>query len=61
MDVLDIANETYKHLSEQRDSIVTIICGGGIQSWEQYHLYIGDLRRITSTMEFMEDCRKDDE
>lgn len=66
MDIVDFSKYLYKKLKEREDNLSSALSAGGVKTWEEYKMTVGEIRglslareEIKATLENNEDYDED--
>ena len=51
MDVVDFSKYLYKKLKEREDNLTSALSAGGVKSWEEYKMTVGEIRGLSLARE----------
>ncbi len=51
MDVVDFSKYLYKRLKEREENLTSALAAGGVKSWEEYKMTVGEIRGLSLARE----------
>ena len=51
MDVVDFSKYLYNKLKEREDNLSSALSAGGVKSWEEYKMTVGEIRGLSLARE----------
>ena len=51
MDVVDFSKYLYKRLKESEENLTSALAAGGVKSWEEYKMTVGEIRGLSLARE----------
>tara|TARA_Y100000992_G_scaffold301189_1_gene271467 strand:- start:1012 stop:1224 length:213 start_codon:yes stop_codon:yes gene_type:complete len=51
MDVVDFSKYLYKKLKEREENLTSALAAGGVKSWEEYKMTVGEIRGLSLARE----------
>ena len=51
MDVVDFSKYLYKRLKEREENLTSALASGGVKSWEEYKMTVGEIRGLSLARE----------
>ena len=56
MDVVDFSKYLYNKLREREENLTSALAAGGVKTWEEYKMTVGEIRGLSLAREEIKTC-----